>query len=122
MEDNDLLDDVNIRQDQLVLDMVQWWEKRRLWYNIIVGLVGSATVLLVLKQYHYISFSDILCFAVLPFSLFANIAYLAGWVIDLLLRYYFKTALSLSSRRTLYWSGTAISIAPFLFIIAISLG
>jgi hypothetical protein len=103
------------------LDLIQWWEKRRLLYNIIVGLTGSVALLLLLERRYYISFSEIALFLVLPFGLFANIAYLAGWIIDLLLRYYFKITLSLSSRQTLYWLGTAISIAPLLFAIVISL-
>ncbi|MFT5645709.1 MAG: hypothetical protein ACI976_000383 [Aureispira sp.] len=121
MEDNDLLDDAEILQDQSILDLIQWWEKRRLLYNIIVGLTGSVALLLLLERRYYISFSEIALFLVLPFGLFANIAYLAGWIIDLLLRYYFKITLSLSSRQTLYWLGTAISIAPLLFAIVISL-
>jgi cytochrome bd-type quinol oxidase subunit 1 len=121
MEDNDLLDDAGILQDQSILDLIQWWEKRRLLYNIIVGLVGSAAVFFMLERNHYIFSSEVLLFIVLPFGIFANIAYLAGWVIDLLLRYYFKIRLSLASRKTLYWLGTAISIAPLLFVIVILL-
>jgi hypothetical protein len=121
MEDHNLLDDAKIRQDLLILEMVQWWEKRRLLYNIIVGLVGSLIVFIVLQQHRYIPFSEILLFAILPYGIAANILYLAGWVMELLIRYYFKITLSSSVRQVLFWLGALISIAPFILALLILL-
>lgn len=122
MEDDNLLDDTGILQDQSILDMIQWWEKRRLLYNVIVGLSGILTSIIIMKLHRSIAFSEILWYAVLPYGIFSNLAYLVGWVFELLLRYYFKIKLNLSSRRTLLGVGIAISILPFIFIILIILG
>lgn len=122
MEDEDfLLDDAKILQDQSILDMIQWWERNRLWYNLIVGIVGLLTSIIIIQLHHFTTFSEILWYAALPYGLFANVAYLAGWVTELLLRYYLKITLSLSSRRTLLGLGTTISILPFVFIMLILL-
>jgi hypothetical protein len=118
-EDDFLLDDARIRQDQSILDMIQWWEKRRLLYNLVVGFVGLLAVVFLSQKQHPVPFGEILWFAALPYALFANVAYLAGWVLELLVLYYFKIALNLSSRQTLLWLGTIISIVPLLFIIII---
>lgn len=120
-EDDFLLDDARIRQDQSILDRIQWWEKRRLLYNLIVGLVGLLAVIIIMNQRNLGSFGDMLWFTAVPYALFANVAYLAGWVLEILVLYYFKIALNLSSRRTLFWLGTVISIVPFIFVILLSL-
>lgn len=122
MEEQDLLDDAKIRQDVLILEMVQWWEKRRLLYNFIVGVVGLVAVFMVLNQNSYIAFSEILLFAILPYGFAANVFYLFGWVTELLIRYYFKITLSPSVRQVLFWIGTCISIVPFIlaFLILIA--
>jgi hypothetical protein len=117
MEDNDLLDDSITLKDQSILDMIQWWEKRRLIYNLIVGLVGLFAAFVIISKPNPTSFFEILWFPALPYALFANTAYLAGWVLELLLRYYFKITLTVSSRQTLLWLGIAISIAPLLLVI-----
>ncbi|CAA6799067.1 MAG: Unknown protein [uncultured Aureispira sp.] len=116
MDENNLLDDANISQDRLILDLIQWWEKRRVLYNIIVGLTGLLALLKITGGGADAHFYDILLFVALPYGLFANIAYLTGWVMDLLLRYYFKITITLSVRRILFWSGTALSVAPSIFM------
>lgn len=119
MEDHDLLDDARIRQDQLIMEVVQWWEKRRLLYNVIVGLMGSLVVFVALQRYYYVSFSEILLFMILPFGIFANVVYLAGWVIEIFLRYYFKVTLGSTVRQVLFWLGTLLSIAPFILALLV---
>lgn len=119
MEDHDLLDDARIRQDQLIMEVVQWWEKRRLLYNVIVGLMGSLVVFVALQRYYYVSFSEILLFMILPFGIFANVVYLAGWVIEIFLRYYFKVTLGSTVRQVLFGLGTLLSIAPFILALLV---
>lgn len=119
LENEDLLDDDGIGQDQLILDMIRWWEKRRLLYNVIVGAFGLSGILIILNRYHSVSFLQLLQYAALPYGIFANIAYLAGWVLDLLLRYYLNIKLNVSSRQTLFFLGVGISILPLIAIIMI---
>lgn len=114
MENDDLLDNSGIQQDQRILEMVRWWEIRRIPYNIIVGLSGLLSSFAILSQHPSIKWTEILWYAALPYGLFANVAYLAGWVIEILIFYYFNGKLNTSIRNTLLILGTIISIFPFL--------
>lgn len=117
LENEDLLDDNGIKQDRLILDMIQWWEKRRLLYNLIVGTFGVLGMLFIIQRYHSVSFLELVQYAAFPYGIFANIAYLAGWVLDLLLRYYLNIKLNVSSRQTLFFLGIGISVLPFVILI-----
>ncbi|WMX13703.1 hypothetical protein [Aureispira sp. CCB-E] len=114
MENDDLLDNSGIQQDQRILEMVRWWEIRRIPYNIIVGLSGLLSSFAILSQHPSIKWTEILWYAALPYGLFANVAYLAGWVIEILIFYYFNGKLNTSIRNTLLILGTIISLFPFL--------
>lgn len=72
------------------LEIIWWWELRRIPYNAIVGMVGAVSLALFLM---FIWNSGVLKpgeDAVEPMALFAapfvvNLCYTAGWVVELLL-------------------------------------
>ena len=72
-------------------DIIAWWEMRRIPYNIIVGLIGFASLMLF---FFFITNCDVLEGgedAVEPMALFAapiliNIAYTAGSVVEITLK------------------------------------
>ncbi|MHC4118406.1 MAG: hypothetical protein ACYSWO_12970 [Planctomycetota bacterium] len=71
--------------------IIVWWELRRIPYNIIVGVLGVTSLTLF---YFFILHCDVLApgeDAVEPIALFAapffiNIAYTAGWIVELMLK------------------------------------
>ena len=72
------------------LEIIWWWELRRIPYNVIVGMVGAVSLALFLvfiwNSGHLQPGKD----AVEPMALFAapfavNFCYTAGWVVELLL-------------------------------------
>jgi len=73
--------------ERSVIDIVLWWELRRIPYNIIVGIAGLFSLSLF---YFFISRTNVLKpgeDAVEPIALLAtpvvmNICYTAGWVVE----------------------------------------
>lgn len=71
--------------------VILWWELRRVPYNIVVGILG---VISFVAYFFFISNADVLTpgeDAIEPIALLAapflvNIAYTAGWVVELVYR------------------------------------
>ena len=83
-----------------------WWEKRRLRYNIIVGIPGLLLVLLNLNNLNLWSFISIGLFGIA-----ANGFYCLGYLGEFFLKYYFHFTTDFSDRRnTVYWIGVSISV------------
>jgi len=81
------------------LDVVIWWEKRRIAYNLVVGLAGVASltiavIFLTLPPRVFVSsYWDypipdgfFAIFAVILFAIAANVCYTLGWIAELGLR------------------------------------
>ena len=78
-------------------DVIRWWESRRLFFNLMVGISGLATcILLVVCAFtadsvvgEPIGMTDgplLGIFMIVPFALLANACYTAGWITELLVR------------------------------------
>lgn len=70
-------------------DIVRWWEKRRIRYNLLVGAVGFASWCLVLiagsgAVKPGVDFEEPIVMLVGPifYGIMANICYTLGWVVD----------------------------------------
>ena len=70
-------------------ELVQWWEARRLRYNLLVGAVGVVTWLLVLCVGSLavkpgVDFEEPFMMLMGPpiYGILANICYSLGWVVD----------------------------------------
>ncbi|HKD81196.1 MAG TPA: hypothetical protein VKH81_15985 [Candidatus Angelobacter sp.] len=73
--------------------IILWWERRRALYNVAVGLVGFASVAVLLTVGPKVVgaqeplFSPFFLFlGILIYAVGANICYTAGWIFELLLR------------------------------------
>ena len=77
------------------LSIIMWWEARRIPYNILIGIYGISSLLLF---YFFIQSSGKLEpgeDAVEPMAIFVapiviNLAYTAGWAVELILRHVFS--------------------------------
>ena len=78
-------------------DVIRWWESRRLFFNLIVGITGLVTcVLLVVCAFtadslvgEPIGMSDgplLGIFMIVPYALLANVCYTAGWISELIVK------------------------------------
>lgn len=77
--------------------VIRWWESRRLFFNVIVGITGLVTcVLLIVCALtadslvgEPIGMTDgplLGVFLIVPYALLANVCYTAGWISELLVR------------------------------------
>jgi hypothetical protein len=76
--------------------VIEWWERRRLFFNIIVGCTGVITCVAMLacavvaepRVGEAIGLPDppiFAIFGVIAFGIAANICYTGGWIVELLL-------------------------------------
>ena len=79
--------------------IVLWWERRRLLFNLIVGATGilTCTLLLVGEMLAEKKFGDVeagspilAVFGVFAYGIMANICYTGGWISELVAKYVWK--------------------------------
>lgn len=70
-------------------DVIAWWEAHRLRYNVLVGLVGIVTWLLVLCVGSLavkpgVDFEEPIMMIIGPpiYAVFANLCFTLGWIVD----------------------------------------
>jgi hypothetical protein len=102
MEQKDLFtDDV----DKTLLTAFSWWEKRRLFYNLVIGLVG----VIILFIYPFFSLLDLA--GVIFYGIIANLFYSLGFFIEVAAKYYFKSDIDFTDKRkTLFTLGLIFSV------------
>lgn len=97
-------------------ELLMWWEKRRLPYNLVVGASGlvSLGIINVISalppRAHPVG---IPLFAVIAFGVGANVCYTGGWVID--------TALALAFKDDVRPAGPALFRQGLIFSVGLSL-
>lgn len=72
-------------------DVVLWWEKRRIAYNVIIGIVGLISLVIyyfLLETSGYLKPGEdaIEPFALILAPILINICYTGGWIAELVLR------------------------------------
>ncbi len=92
------------------LEIIQWWEARRLRYNVCVGLIGLATWWLVLIAGDAavrpgVDFEEPIGMLIGPaiYGIMANVCYTFGWITDLV-------AYRGSARKGLFRAGFIFSL------------
>ena len=70
--------------------IILWWESKRIRYNLIVGLTGISSIVLVLVAGSAavkpgVDFEEpiALIFGPIVFGIMANVCYTAGWIVDI---------------------------------------
>ena len=92
----------------------KWWEKRRLRYNIIVGLPG---LLILLVDYKLNAFHPSTIISAIIIGVIANGCYCLGYLMEYFLKYYFGSTIDFPGKRnTVFWIGVAISIFVLLLL------
>ena len=116
---NDLLDDYD-KKEQLLWKALEWWESRRLRFNMIVGGIGLLVLIIgYFPRMGMVGTIGPFAFMVITYGITCNIAYLAGWVLELLLQYYFKVQMSEIVRNVLFSLGTFVALFPILLALVV---
>lgn len=102
MKKENILDIENIRREEpIIMEIVNWWEKKRLIYNIIIIVLE----LIMLSMYWEIVEAYSTAHAILGsivYTIGANVFFSIGWGIEILSLYYFKTTDFLEKTRVLF--------------------
>ncbi|AUC75670.1 hypothetical protein [Olleya sp. Bg11-27] len=77
---------------------IVWWEKKRLWFNVAVGLTGVISILFIWPYLFYDRF-----IAIILYGIIANIFYSLGMLIELLDSYYHKGKCKFHNYRKLFF-------------------
>jgi hypothetical protein len=121
MKEQELLDDGFDDENANLLDAVQWWEKKRILYNI---LLFSLELLLVGIYWDGMMLFGIgsAIIGIISHNIVANMFYTIGWGIEILFLYYFKIKSFGNVRFALYIMGVLFSFlwAWVAYIVALS--
>jgi hypothetical protein len=99
---------------------VNWWESRRIHYNIRVAIAGvTVFILMFFVDAQVLSNNGMEMF--LYFSLFFfilyNVCYTLSWVIEFIMKYYFRYHFKDITRKTFFNLGLIISCLPFFLLL-----
>lgn len=93
-------------KDRSLLAAFAWWEKRRILYNIVVGLAGMGIFAFIPVQ---LTDSWI---GVFFYACIANLFYCLGFLLEVAARHYFKSDMDFTERRkTIFVLGLVFSVA-----------
>lgn len=96
------------KKEQSLLFAFAWWEKRRWIFNVIVGVTGILSLLL-LSLLPLLNFFDLA--GIILYGIIANLFYSLGFLIEAGARYYLKSQKDFTeTRKQLFGLGLVISI------------
>jgi hypothetical protein len=84
-----ILDIKKANTDQL-LATIQWWEKKRIWFNIIVGALGVISILLFNSGRLFSGWISLV--GIIIWGIAANIFYSSGILLEVVNVYYLKSS------------------------------
>ncbi len=118
----DLIDNEDDKSsDSVVMELIHWWERRRIPYTILLILI--VVYLVIVAQYEhpqrtYIRLEFIV--VTLIYLFFANLFYCLGWGIPLIIYHYFKVKPTTKSvRLILFTMGVVLSVFVTLIFYSI---
>ena len=102
-------------------ETIKWWEQRRIFYNIPVGLAGLIPFFVFppssIRDINFLIFF----MGIFVYAFFANLCYCFGWTIDILKSFYFENPTYGKSKSILFALGLIFSILFTLMFSWISL-
>jgi nicotinamide riboside transporter PnuC len=103
MENKDLFTN---EEDKSLLNAFGRWEKKRLFYNTVVGAAGILTTVLSSQKIDILYLIGIIFYGVA-----ANLFYCPGFLTEVAIKYYFKSDIDFSDKRNaFFWIGLIFSL------------
>ena len=107
----------DFNQKSPLFELVDWWESRRLTFNIVVGGSGFFG-LWVYDSYELIAYYPEIIVEIIIYAIAVNAFYTLGWSLEPLRIHYKFTTTSISRiKEVLYYSGIFFGVA-FTFFLA----
>ena len=115
MEEEELVDSntYNNKGDNIRLALT-WWEGKRIWFNLSVGLSGLIGLFL-----NSLLFNSFEIIGIIFYGLFANLLYSVGFLLEVFDNYYFKDRLRLNRFRLLLFLAGTIMLCVITFFMAL---
>jgi len=106
---------------------IAWWEKRRLDFNILVGISGVAPIFFVWfsSGMTKMFFENLLFLfiGIFVYAFFANLCFCFGWAIDVLKSYYYESPTYGKSKSVIFFLGVLFSmIITLIFSFGFAVG
>ncbi|MEZ4686473.1 MAG: hypothetical protein R3B47_10525 [Bacteroidia bacterium] len=110
-------------KEESIKDIVRWWEKRRIRFNLAVGITGLFALLLFTSyMFFYSPGLAFYVFGILFYGIIANVFYTLGWASDIYSKVLLNDRLQLTRyKNALFIGGTLFSMAV-TFILAFLFG
>jgi len=103
--ETEILEESSEHQTSSMMEAIKWWEKRRVWFNVAVGLSGLISILFLFPMFNLY---DIL--GIIFYGIAANVFYSFGFVLEALNLHYLNGRIEMSKyRMALFLIGTLFS-------------
>ncbi len=93
---------VNTTNTDCLLQTIKWWEKKRIWFNLLVGLSGVISMYTFNTNLSLLGCTDFV--GIIIWGILANILYSTGIILETTNLYYFKSKIKLYKLRHLFWT------------------
>ena len=116
MKNQEILDaEFSDKTEYVEIEVVRWWERKRLLYNAL--LFGLEIFLMLLYGEETMRFGiGRAIILTLITNFIANIFYTAGWVLEIFISFYFKKRMPSAFKKVLFVLGTLFSLTlAFIF-------
>jgi poly(A) polymerase Pap1 len=90
-------------------ESIKWWESRRIFYNIAVGIAGLIPIAILYDSILQIGFFNSII-GIVIYAILVNICYCFGWGIDILKSFYLENPSYGKSKLTLLVLGVIFSM------------
>lgn len=89
--ETEILEESSEHQTSSMMEAIKWWEKRRVWFNVAVGLSGLISILFLFPMFNLY---DIL--GIIFYGIAANVFYSFGFVLEALNLHYLNGRIEMS--------------------------
>ena len=120
--EEEILDEYQVEKPSKA-SLIQWWEKRRFRFNLIIGIAGIITFLImimiqpnIISPFGFELFGSVALIALISYNLF----YIGTWLIEIV--YYSMTERVIAEdRKIIFWRIlVGLLMIPFLFLIGLA--
>lgn len=105
----------NVQLDFSVLKKtITWWEKKRIWFNVAVGITGTLGV--IVNIIHPFGIDDFI--GIVLWGIMANILYSVGILLEIVNQYYLKGKLNIFRFRHFFFIIGTLAYVFFSWVYA----
>lgn len=110
MKNREILDDELLKKKDIIKsEIIQWWEKKRLLYNLLLFGVEILVMFSYWKETIDYGIGNAILTTLIN-NFIANIFYTAGWILEVFEIHYLKVKTPVTVRKTLFTLGALFTL------------